>query len=70
MRTSLRLDPLIGQPAPGQTRMMTGYDPLTANDPDQKQLTMPTFIVPRGAGYFFVPSIKLLQEFSQHVTSS
>ncbi|KXN90737.1 Dye-decolorizing peroxidase msp1 [Leucoagaricus sp. SymC.cos] len=66
------LDPLIGQNnTDPNARVTTGYDPLTANDPDQKPLgPMPTFIVPRGGGYFFTPSIKLLREFGSHVTSS
>ncbi|KAJ3566218.1 hypothetical protein NP233_g7137 [Leucocoprinus birnbaumii] len=64
------VDPLIGQVAAGQPRQMSGYDPLTANDPDQKPLSMETFIVPRGGAYLFVPPIKLLREFNRHITSS
>jgi len=47
---------------------MTGYDPLSANDPDQKALSMDMFVVPRGGAYLFVPSINLLRNFSEHLS--
>lgn len=51
-------DPLTGQAPPGVPRAMSGLDP---NNP-AKQLTFPDFVVARGGGYFFAPSIKALKE--------
>ncbi|TFK71840.1 peroxidase TAP [Pluteus cervinus] len=50
-------DPIIGQ---GANRKLSGYDP---NDPS-KELALPAdpWVVPRGGEYFFVPSIKGLNE--------
>ncbi|CAA7266771.1 unnamed protein product [Cyclocybe aegerita] len=47
------LDPLIGQ----GVREMSGLDPLN----EQKVLSLPDFIIPRGGEYFFSPSIKGLK---------
>ncbi|KAF8952262.1 peroxidase TAP [Flammula alnicola] len=47
------LDPLIGQ----GVRAMSGLDPLA----EQKVLSMPAFIIPRGGEYFFSPSLKGLK---------
>lgn len=44
---------------------MTGYDPETANSPIQKPLTPPDFVITRGAGYFFSPSIKVLRDMNE-----
>jgi len=60
------VDPIISQSDP---REMTGYDPLPANDPDQKALSMDMFVVPRGGAYLFVPSINLLRNFSEHLST-
>jgi len=62
------LDPIIGQGSPAAPRTMTGYDPNTANDPEQKPLTPPDFVITRGAGYFFSPSIKTLKDIDKLVT--
>ena len=60
------VDPIIGQSDP---REMTGYDPLSANDPNQKALLMDMFVVPCGGTYLFVPSINLLRNFSKHLST-
>jgi len=66
---SYRLDPLIGQlggikQAPETVnRPILGLDPqdLDGQNPENKLLSLPTFIVPRGGEYFFSPSINGLK---------